>query len=390
MGERWMGVGSSAERDPYLAGCAAAGAALSGDDPGLLVVITSHGGGPSEVLRGVEHAAPGVPLVGCSSAGEISAGGVRDGSVVVAALGGHGFRVRTGLAERVAEDPRGAGALLAALVEPDPDREHQLLLLLTDGSANRTHDLVRGAYDVVGASLPLVGGVAGAEPGATSVQLWSGGSGARVLTGAAVGAAVCSDGPVGVGVQHGLVEVGEPMLITRTGEGGVILELDGEPALDAYLGRLDALDLVTDDAEAFAHITRCHPLGIRRLGGYDVRGVWSEMAEDRSLRATSDLAQRGLVRLMRGSAETLLDATDTACAEAIEGLGDRSPLGLLAFDCSARRAVLGPEGTAAEVGRLVDAAAGAPLAGLYTLGEIARTSGSRGFHNETLVVLALA
>jgi hypothetical protein len=34
--------------------------------------------------------------------------------------------------------------------------------------------------------------------------------------------------------------------------------------------------------------------------------------------------------------------------------------------------------------------AGAPIAGFYTYGEIARTSGVRGFHNQTLVVLALA
>lgn len=32
---------------------------------------------------------------------------------------------------------------------------------------------------------------------------------------------------------------------------------------------------------------------------------------------------------------------------------------------------------------------GAPVAGFYTYGEIARTSGTSGFHNQTLVVLAV-
>lgn len=32
----------------------------------------------------------------------------------------------------------------------------------------------------------------------------------------------------------------------------------------------------------------------------------------------------------------------------------------------------------------------APVAGFYTYGEIARTSGMSGFHNQTLVVLALS
>lgn len=32
----------------------------------------------------------------------------------------------------------------------------------------------------------------------------------------------------------------------------------------------------------------------------------------------------------------------------------------------------------------------APLAGFYTCGEIARTHGVRGFHNQTIVALALS
>jgi hypothetical protein len=35
-------------------------------------------------------------------------------------------------------------------------------------------------------------------------------------------------------------------------------------------------------------------------------------------------------------------------------------------------------------------AGGAPVAGFYTYGEIARTHGVSGFHNQTLVVLAVS
>jgi hypothetical protein len=63
---------------------------------------------------------------------------------------------------------------------------------------------------------------------------------------------------------------------------------------------------------------------------------------------------------------------------------------MLAFDCIARRGVLGEERVQTEVGRLAALAAGAPVAGFYTYGEIARTRGIRGFHNQTLVVLAIA
>ena len=47
-------------------------------------------------------------------------------------------------------------------------------------------------------------------------------------------------------------------------------------------------------------------------------------------------------------------------------------------------------GRRAEVNRIASFAGGAPVAGFYTYGEIARTHGISGFHNQTLVVLAVA
>jgi hypothetical protein len=70
-------------------------------------------------------------------------------------------------------------------------------------------------------------------------------------------------------------------------------------------------------------------------------------------------------------------------------LGGRAPRGLLAFDCIARRGVLGDHGVQREVARVAEQCDGAPVAGFYTYGEIARTHGTSGFHNQTLVVLAL-
>jgi hypothetical protein len=52
--------------------------------------------------------------------------------------------------------------------------------------------------------------------------------------------------------------------------------------------------------------------------------------------------------------------------------------------------VLGEEGVASEVLRIAEHAPGAPVAGFYTYGEIARTRGVSGFHNQTLVVVAFS
>jgi hypothetical protein len=41
------------------------------------------------------------------------------------------------------------------------------------------------------------------------------------------------------------------------------------------------------------------------------------------------------------------------------------------------------------IGRLTAMVSGAPVAGCFTYGEIARTRGVRGFHNQTLVLLSI-
>jgi hypothetical protein len=92
---------------------------------------------------------------------------------------------------------------------------------------------------------------------------------------------------------------------------------------------------------------------------------------------------------MEGDDASVLEATDGACADAVAPLNGHEPLGLIAFDCIARRGVLGDEGIGREVERVAASARGAPVAGFYTYGEIARTHGVTGFHNQTLVVLAV-
>jgi hypothetical protein len=92
---------------------------------------------------------------------------------------------------------------------------------------------------------------------------------------------------------------------------------------------------------------------------------------------------------MEGDEASVLAAAGDACLDAVTMLDGRSPLGLIAFDCETRARFLGGAGRRQEVARMNAHTAGAPLAGLYTWGEIARTRGISGFHNQTVVVLAV-
>jgi hypothetical protein len=179
------------------------------------------------------------------------------------------------------------------------------------------------------------------------------------------------------------------MLVTGSIDNRV-LTLDDQPALAAYLQRLDAPPAVHTDPEAFTRFAMTHPLGLSRRSGDEVRFVSGADFVEGSLNCIAALPQGSLAWIMEGDRDSVLEATNVACEQALSGLEGRPPLGLFAFDCIARKGVLGDDGVMDEVNRIAEFAAGAPVAGLYTYGEIARTRGVSGFHNQTLVVVAFS
>ena len=386
-GTRWFGTGHSDLADARAAGRAATEAALSGRAHSkLLVVFASSRLDLNNLLAGVRSVDDQTPLIGCSTAGEISAAGPGDAGAVVLAIGGDGIDVTTGVARDVSSRLREAAAEAAACITSVRPRRHQVLLVLSDGLAGDQQEVVRGAYSMCGAAIPLVGGCAGDDLRMVRTELlWNG----EVLQDAIVAAALSSDSPMGIGVSHGWRRVGEPMLVTRS-SGNRVYELDGEPALDVYLRRLGAPAEASTDPDAFTLFALTHPLGISRRAGEEVRFVAGADFEDRSLGCVAHVPQGGLTWIMEGDDESVLAATDAACRDALGSLGGEPPVGLIAFDCIARRGVLGEGSIDGEVERIATFAGGAPVAGFYTYGEIARTQGVNGFHNQTLVVLAIS
>jgi hypothetical protein len=383
---RWLGVGQAEGSEPE-AGARATERALERDDAKLLVVFCSEAQDMSAVLRQIRDRAGDVPLIGCSTAGEIAPTGSGIGSVVVTAFGGDGFSVATTAATGASSDLRGAGAQAARCLTAVGDRPHRVLLLLTDGLAGDQQEILRGVYGVLGAGVPLVGGCAGDDLRMTrTFQM----HGDQLLTDAVVAAAIGSDAPLGIGVRHGWRRVGEPMLVTRSG-GRRVYTLDGKPALDMYLDRLGASAPACPSQEELAKIALMHPLGLsRRHGEEEIRFIAGGDFDERSLLCIAEVPQAGLVWLMEGNFDSVVGAGTAACSDSLVALEGRRPLGMIAFECIGRRPVLGEVGVRLEIDRMMECAGGAPVAGFYTYGEIARTRGVSGFHNQTLVVLSVA
>jgi len=384
---RWLAIGTSSDASPRRAGTVAAGEALAGTDAKLLIVFASHGYDMPELVAGIhERSGGGVPLIGCSTAGEIATGGPRDGSVAVVALGGPGFTVSTGVARESSRRLRAAGSEAAACVPTRRTAPHAVLMLLTAGLGGDQQEIVRGAHAVAGAAVPLVGGCAGDDLRMDSTcQV----HGHEVLRDAVVAAHIASDAPLGIGVHHGWRKLGEPVLVTRS-FGNRVYTLDERPALDVYLDRLEAPRAAHSEAAAFTRFALTHPLGLSRRGAEArVRFVGEADFIERWLGCIAAVPQGALAWFMEGDHDSVLHASDAACQEALAPLGEAPPLGLIVFDCIARRGVLGDAGIKTEIDRIARGARGAPVAGFYTYGEIARTRGVSGFHNQTLVALAV-
>ncbi|HEX8629517.1 MAG TPA: FIST N-terminal domain-containing protein [Catenuloplanes sp.] len=409
-GHRWLGVGHSTERDPHRAGREAAGRALRATDPALLIVFVSGAADPTALLHGIAEVCPGVPLIGCSSELLVTVDGAALHGVVVTALGGPGFTVRTAAGscadgaqrqggEAVARcglDPV-FGAAPGAPVGPDGGfgahgdggtghRSHRMLVLLTDGWLADQEEILAGAYGVLGASIPMIGGSASPDPAARRPFLLHG---PEVLTDAAVGAVVSSTGPLGFGIRHGWRRVGEPMIVTQSA-GGRVCTLDDRPAVQAYLDRYDAPGPAYTDPAVFEVFAQSRPIGVRRRHGVEVRSVSSSTSfADGRLYPSGEVPEGALVWLMEGDAESAVAAAADACRDAVQALGGGAPLGLIAFDCVSRSHMLGERGTRREVRRMREHIGDAPLTGVYTWGEILRTLGMNGYHNQTLAVLAV-
>ena len=382
--DRWFGTGHSTAADSAKAGAEAAAGALDGRAASAVFIFCSSTYDLPALVRAVrDEAGAGPVIVGGTSLGEISAAGPTEHAVAVAALGGEGFTVRARVADINALGARAAGAAVAEVMA-EVESPHTVLMLLSDGHTAGPHEIVRGAYSVVGATVPLVGGYTGDDRLSTAnFQLHD----TDVLSGHVVGVAIGSDAPMGIGIAHGWHRIEPPMIVTKS-DGHRIHEFDGEPALDVLLRRCEVDG--TTAHELFEGGLRLRPLGLSRRSGEDIRCMTGGDDGDRSVFGTAEVPQGALVWLMESDYASMLAGTEVSIDEALAGLGGADPLGLLAFDCGGRKLHFGESGTREEVSTMRSALANVPFAGFYTMGEIARVRGAAGTHQLTLVTLAFA
>ena len=332
----------------------------------LAVVFGSSWFDQPALLRGVRSCTADAPLIGGSTAGEITPEGPASHSCVVVLLASEALSTTAGLGEQLNDSPREAGRAAAYGAAHDVRATPRLgFLLMADGLSLSYADMMRGIQEVVGTGALIAGGMAGDDLRfSTTWQYFND----HVTKQAVVGVLLAGEGKIGVGIEHGFAPISKPRLITKA-KGHILFELDRLPAASVYEEYFGGDVVSRMRGQGLTRQGIAYPLGVQSSapGEWLLRNVVSLQA-DGGLSCSGDVPEGGWVQLMIGSKALALEAARRATQQAIRPLNHIA--GVLIFESVLRRKLLGQQHAALELAGIRQIIGpSTPLAGCYTYGE---------------------
>lgn len=386
-----IACGLSTAADPRAGAVEAAGrvaAELAGSSIDLAVVFAcgAHLAAPEATLEGVHDALQPDVLIGCGAGGVVGDGREIEGGTAVsvwAAAFEHGLasafhaevtEVDDGVAIAGVPDLQGAGG---AILLPDPHSfpTDAVLVELAERSPG----------------VPVLGGISSVRTLRGQAALFLG---ERVVPGGAVG--VRFDGvellPC---VSQGATPIGPELTIT-SGEGRLIKELAGRPALGALRAVLDQLDDAEREMLAEGMLLgivvegrQVDDQGDHQHGDFLVRSVLGGDPETGAIAVGATIEEGQVVRVHARDAKSADRDLHEALALRRQALGSDAPAGALMFTCNGRgRGMFGvrDHDAAALAGELGNV----PVGGFFAAGEIGPVGGENFLHGFTATIAVFA
>ncbi len=390
------GVGISTNTtDPRGAGLEAAqhAAEQAEGKPDVLIVLSSVAMKHPEVLAGIKEAFPDVPMVGCSTAGEITNEGSSKESVVAMALRSDQMHFTIGKGLAVKGNERAAGRALAEDIKSRAPQEVTSMIIFSDVLGANGTEISRGVLDVFGENFVMVGGAAGDDLNFKDTHEYYDG---EVLSGYTVGVGLSGNYKKAFGAKHGWEPVGATHTVTKA-TGTVVYEIDGKPAFETYREYLgeQADDIKKDILNRLA---LTYPLGMQAAGveGYMIR-VPLVFNEDGSIVFGAEVIEGTKVSIMLGTQEKSIEAAIDVAKNVAAEFATSAPKALFISDCVARKKLYGPDVSKEihEVTNIIGPTV--PLIGFYSYGQHAPVYGVIGdinacdpnFYEESIVIFAI-
>ncbi|MBM3246906.1 MAG: hypothetical protein FJZ13_06270, partial [Candidatus Omnitrophica bacterium] len=262
-------------------------------------------------------------------------------------------------------------------------------VMFSDGLIQDGSGLITGCQEKLGISFPLAGASASDNLSFKKTYLYYN---QEIFSDAACGMLWGGKLNFGLGIKHGWKPLGKPRRVTKAKD-NMVNEIDGLPAVKIYEEYFakDIAGLRKD----LKHISIFYPIGIYLPGEeeYLLRNI-SSIKEDGSLVFQGSVPQDCQIRLMIGTKESCLAATEQAAQEVKKGTQGRPLNFIFVFESVSRYLLLGRQ--AKQELEIIKTQLGAdvPLIGIYTYGEQAplRSINYRGktyFHNQTVTILGV-
>lgn len=323
---------------------------------------------------------PGTNIIGCSTAGEISAARVSDDSLSLMALHFDRAKVRVTSAPLGAADAsRAAGEAIARnLAAPDLNS----IFMLSPGLNVNGSDVTRGVAASVPAHVIITGGLAGDGTafGATYTILND-----DIYTDHAVAFGLYGDKvTVKSGSRGGWKPFGPARRITKS-KGNVLYELDHKPALRLYK------EYLGDKVKDLPASGLLYPFAILReedrMATGLIRTILNVDHAAESLILAGDMPENSLVCLMHADTDALVEGAGEAATEAAIG-GSAGSSAAILVSCIGRKLIMGGD-VEEEIEAVIKAlGADCAFAGFYSYGEICPFAGSGlpELHNQTMTI----
>ncbi len=357
-----------------------------------LVVFGSSLVDQDALMAGIKDAAPMVPMVGCSTAGEISSDGLAsEGGVVVAAFSSDQLQFGTGFATHMQWNARRTGVDLAHSIHDAMEVQMTSGLFFGNVLSGGMEDVLLGLREQVGTAIDIV--AAGAADNFSYYET------SQYYNDRAFGDAMSGIGFSGryssaSAIRHGFLPVGASRKITKATE-NVIEEIDGMPAIrlyEDYFGEQYATMLSEGKLTAFAS---SYPLGIYvdERSKPVLRSPLRVDVTSGHIICGGSVKTGSALRLMISDKQQVVSTARDAARELMDKLGGKKPKIVFMFSSSSRKKILGH--SAPREVRAVQEEIGldVPLLGFYSYGECVGSgneNGSMVFHNGSVMLFAIA
>jgi hypothetical protein len=393
-----VGVGTSNLVNSFDAGREAALKTLESHTatPDVLIIFSSMQYNHKELLGGITSVTGKIPMVGGTTAGEISNIGFSTKSVTIMGLSSDKMKFICGIGTEMSKSETSCSKSLIKDLESKTNFKDALsLLIFPNGMGGDGVKIIEGLQNHLGTDFEIVGGYLGDDERFESTfQYYNG----KVYKDAMPGLLVCStdDYRTGVGVRSGFESIGNRFYCSAS-NGNVVEKFDEESALTMYK------DLLGEERAArLPGIALEYPFGLIdekvSIGDKEYFQLRCGLAVDHSkgtITLAASIPEGSAITLTTASRSDIIKGAELAARQALESLDGAKPKAIMMFSCVGRKLILGRR-TNEEV-EAVQKVLGndVPIIGFYTYGEIGPIDKLKKdlkvtkFHNETVVLWVL-